>query len=227
MRAYTAYASTAITKTRKIEETRQALVGEPESGGDEASDPASYGFIHRLCFLFLYPRFQVRSIPSRICKIDFLGLCLTLCISYSIHIWTLTDNSTSVHFVPGKRILLRDRRRLPYRPIQPHWTEHRGAILPICPGFSYGCLWFRLRWWDAGDDWEVCKTSLRTCTRKIHCHDTGLSKDGSCLSLQEYIGRLTWISAREIQKGWFREMPTSHVQVTSITAHGAIRQSER
>ena len=37
-----------------------------------------------------------------------------------------------VHLFPWQRVLLRDRRRLPYRPIQPHRPQYRGSILPIC-----------------------------------------------------------------------------------------------
>lgn len=45
---------------------------------------------------------------------------------------TLTRNV--VHLVKGQRVLLRDRRGLLDRPLQPHWPKHRGPVLPVCAG---------------------------------------------------------------------------------------------
>ena len=50
-----------------------------------------------------------------------------------------------VHFVAGERVLLRDRRGVPDRPLQSYWAEHRGSVLPICPRPRDRRLRLRLR----------------------------------------------------------------------------------
>lgn len=46
----------------------------------------------------------------------------------------------SVHFLSRQRILLRNRRGLSHRQIQPYRSEHGGSILSICARSSHGCL---------------------------------------------------------------------------------------
>ena len=52
----------------------------------------------------------------------------------------LTGLTYLVYLVPWQRILLRDRRGVPNRPLQPDGPQHRGAILPVCARPYHRCL---------------------------------------------------------------------------------------
>jgi casein kinase II subunit beta len=222
MRAYTVAGSTAMAKRRKIEETLQALGVEPES-----CDEASYGVIQRLCFLFLCPRHQVRSIPPRICRINSLAsvrrstlatafiseLLLTILLQF-------ISSRGNEYFCEIDEDYLTDRFNLTGLNTEVQYYQY--ALDLVTDVFDLDC-----------DDEmrETIEKSARHLYGLVHARyivtTRGLAKMVRTLSLRESIGRLTWVSAREVQESRFREMPKSDVQVTSLITHGAIRQSER
>lgn len=56
---------------------------------------------------------------------------------------SLTEHT--VYFLPRQRVLLRDRRGVPNRPLQPHGPKHRSTVLPVCARPRNRRLRLRLR----------------------------------------------------------------------------------
>lgn len=84
-----------------------------------------------------------------------------------------------VHLIPRQRILLRDRRGLPDRQIQPHGPQHGSDVLSVCLGSRHGRLRHGSRRRHAGADREERPAPLRSGACAVHCYDQRSGENGT------------------------------------------------
>ncbi len=92
----------------------------------------------------VYVTVSLSSRPSTLINAITPERCPSRCILSTLifAFWWRTSilTSSAVHLIKRQRVLLRNRRGLSNRPLQPHWAQHGGPILPTCPRPRHRCL---------------------------------------------------------------------------------------